>query len=167
MQKHRICTPVRPHIKLRQILVHPKDQIPPDKKCDVIYEIPCLTCKKTYIGESGRQFCTRKKEHQKECEKETSATLTRALKMKATQENLKSAISDHCKRENHLMDWDAARVIRTERNRYHRWIKEAVEIRKRAPNTMNRDDGAYQLSHTWDMVLQGRPPPPKTKHGGQ
>ena len=167
MQKHRISTPVRPHLKLRQILVHPKDQIPPDKKCDVIYEIPCLTCNKTYIGESGRQFCTRKKEHQKECEKETSATLTRALKMKATQENLKSAISDHCKRENHLMDWDAARVIRTERNRYHRWIKEAVEIRKRAPNTMNRDDGAYQLSHTWDMVLQGRPPPPKTKLGGQ
>ena len=87
MQKHRICTPVRPHIKLRQILVHPKDQIPPDKKCDVIYEIPCLTCKKTYIGESGRQFCTRKKEHQKECEKETSATLTPALKMKATRKS--------------------------------------------------------------------------------
>ena len=29
MQKHHISTPVRPHIKMRQILVHPKDQTPP------------------------------------------------------------------------------------------------------------------------------------------
>ncbi|XP_048120771.1 uncharacterized protein LOC125308359 [Alosa alosa] len=157
MRKHHIITPVKPHIKLRQILVHPKDQIPPEKKCDVIYEIPCLTCNKMYIGETGRQFGTRKKEHQKECEKETSGTLTRATRMKATQENLKSAISDHCKRENHLMNWDAAKVIRTESNKFHRWIKEAVEIRKRASKTVNRDEGAYQLSHTWDTVLQGRP----------
>ena len=75
-------------------------------------------------------------------ERMREGNITRALRVKATQENLKSAISDHCKRENHLMNWDAARVIQTESNRYHRWIKEAVEIRKRAPNTMNRDEGA-------------------------
>ena len=159
MRRHHINTPVKPYTKLRQVLVHPKDQIPPDKKCDVIYEIPCRNCDKTYIGETGRQFSTRKKEHQKECEKETSGTLTRALKEKALQENLKSAVSDHCKRENHLMDWDAARIVKTESNKFQRWIKEAVEIRKRAPKTVNRDEGAYQLSHTWDTVLQRRPLP--------
>ena len=125
----------------------------------MIYEIPCLTCNKTYIGETGRQFSTRKKEHRKECEKETSGTLTRASKRKATQENLKSAISDHCQRENHRMNWDAAKVIGTESNKFHRWIREAVEIRKRAPKTVNRDEGAYQLSHTWDAVLQRCPLP--------
>ncbi|ROL41051.1 hypothetical protein DPX16_0381 [Anabarilius grahami] len=64
------------------------------------------------------------------------------------------AILDHCKRENHIMDWDNARVIRAESNKYHRWIREAIEIRKRAPRTMNRDEGAYTLSHTWDVVLE-------------
>ena len=178
MQKHHISTPVRPHTKLRQMLVHPKDQIPPEKKCDVIYQIPCKTCRKTYIGETGRQFGTRKKEHQKECEKETSKTLTRAIKQQATQENLKSAISDHCKRENHLMDWDRAKIVHRESNKYHRWIREAVEIRRRAPETMNRDEGQYQLSHTWDTVLQrcprphGRPaddmgPRPRAPAGGR
>ena len=103
-------------------------------------------------------FGTRKKEHQKECEKETAGALTRASKQKATEENLKSAISDHCKRENHLMDWDKAKVIHRESNRFQRWIREAVEIRKRAPKTMNRDDGAYTLAHTWDVVLTKRPP---------
>ena len=156
----------------------PPDQIPPEKKCDVIYQIPCKTCTKTYIGETGRQFGTRKKEHQKECEKETSKTLTRAIKQQATQENLKSAISDHCKRENHLMDWDRAKIVHRESNRYHRWIREAVEIRRRAPETMNRDEGQYQLSHTWDTVLQRRPmahgrpadnmgPRPRAQAGGR
>lgn len=159
MRKHRISTPVKPHVKMRQLLVHPKDQIPPEKKCDVIYEIPCQSCNKTYIGETGRQFSTRKKEHQKECEKETAGPLTRASKHKATQENLKSAISDHCKRENHLMDWDKAKVIHRESNRFQRWIREAIEIRKRAPKTVNRDEGAYQLAHAWDAVLRKRPPP--------
>ncbi|XP_067262791.1 cytosolic phospholipase A2 gamma-like [Chanodichthys erythropterus] len=60
----------------------------------------------------------------------------------------------HCKRENHIMDWDNARVIRAESNKYHRWIREAIEIRKCAPRTMNRDEGAYTLSHTWDVVLE-------------
>ena len=33
------------------------------------------------------------------------------------------------------------------------WIKEAIEIRKRSPKTMNRDEGADMLSHTWSAVL--------------
>ena len=178
MRKHHISTPVRPHTKMRQMLVHPKDQTPPEKKCDVIYEIPCQTCRKTYIGETGRAFGTRKKEHQKECEKETAKTLTRAVRQQATQETLKSAISDHCKRENHLMDWDGAKIVHRESNRFHRWIREAVEIRKRGQKTVNRDEGQYQLSHTWDTVLQRRPmtdgrapdavgPRPRNQAGGR
>ena len=53
------------------------------------------------------------------------------------------------------MDWDNARVIKQENNRYHRWIKEAIEIRMRNPKTMNRDEGAYMLSHTCSAVLGG------------
>ena len=37
--------------------------------------------------------------------------LTRAIKEQSEQEDLKSAISDHCQRNNHIMDWDNARVI--------------------------------------------------------
>ena len=58
------------------------------------------------------------------------------------------------------MDWDDARVIKQENNRYHRWIKEAIEIRKRSPKTMNRDEGAYMLSH-----LEWRPGGRRTDSG--
>ena len=155
MKKHNISTPVKPYIKLRQLLVHPKDKIEPHNKCNVIYEIPCQSCNKTYIGETGRSFTTRQREHKKECEKETAQRQTRAIKEQAHQENLKSAISDHCKRQNHVMNWENARVIKQENNRYHRWIKEAIEIRKRGPDTMNRDEGAFMLSHTWTSILGG------------
>ena len=52
------------------------------------------------------------------------------------------------------MDWDNGHIIRSEPNRYRRWIKEAIEIRKRARDTINRDEGAYMLSHTWNTILQ-------------
>ena len=65
--------------------------------------------------------------------------------------DLKSAISDHCKR---IMDCDNTRIITSESNKLKRWMKEAIEIRKRAQDTINRDEGAYMLSHTWDSILQ-------------
>lgn len=51
----------------------------------------------------------------------------------------------------------ASKVSRTERNRFCRWMKEAIEIRKRAPKTVNQNEGAYQISHTWDTVLRATP----------
>ncbi len=41
MKKYNINTPVKPRTKLRQILVHPKDKIEENSKCNVIYDIPC------------------------------------------------------------------------------------------------------------------------------
>ena len=36
---------------------------------------------------------------------------------------------------------------------YKRWIKEAVAIRKKKGTTVNRDEGQYFLSHTFDEFL--------------
>ena len=102
---------VKPHIKL---LVSPKDKIKPERKCTVIYDIPCLS----YIHQGeGEITGTWKKEHQKECEKETANTKTKAIKAQAQQKKLKSVISDHCKRQN-IMDWNNARIISAESNKY-------------------------------------------------
>ena len=38
MRKHRIQAPVKPHLKLRNLLVHPNDKIETGNKCNVIYE---------------------------------------------------------------------------------------------------------------------------------
>ena len=55
-----------------------------------------------------------------------------------------------------------------EEDRNKRWIKEAIEIRKRRGRTMNRDDGQYQFTHTFDefLVPMG-PKSPTGKTNGQ
>jgi len=54
--------------------------------------------------------------------------------------------------ENHVVDWDKAKVVDEEAQREIKWIKEALWIRK-TPMCMNRDAGSYQLGHTWDQVI--------------
>uniref|UniRef100_A0A1A8MWI4 Helix-turn-helix domain-containing protein n=1 Tax=Nothobranchius pienaari TaxID=704102 RepID=A0A1A8MWI4_9TELE len=154
MKKHNINTPTKPYTTVRNRLVHPKDKIPAGLRCGVIYEIPCKICNKTYIGETGRQLNTRTIEHRKECEKEASRKHTRAAKEEAESTIKKSAVTDHCLRENHVMDWDNTRIINTEQQKYKRWIKEAIEIRRRGCGTMNRDDGVYSLDRAWDCIIE-------------
>ena len=55
--------------------------------------------------------------------------------------------------KNHVIGWEKAKVIGTEEDKYKRWIKEAIEIRKRRGKTMNRDEGQYQLTHIFDEFL--------------
>ena len=41
-------------------------------------------------------------------------------------------------------------VYDREPERFTRWIKEAIHIRKEEQQAMNRDEGSYQLSHAYD-----------------
>ena len=49
--------------------------------------------------------------------------------------------------------WDEATVIARESDKTTRWIWEAVKIRQESQGAMNRDEGAYQLSHIYDKLL--------------
>jgi len=40
-----------------------------------------------------------------------------------------------------------------EPERFTRWIKEAIHIRKEGQQAMNRDEASYQLSHAYDCFL--------------
>jgi len=53
--------------------------------------------------------------------------------------------------ENHVIDWENAKVIDREADKAGRLIREAIWIRK--TDNMNRDEGSYQLSHVWDKLL--------------
>ena len=65
----------------------------------------------------------------------------------------KSAIADHAVQLNHVISWQDAKILDKECDRDVRHIKESIWIRKRAPNTMNRDEGAHYLSHVYDPLL--------------
>ena len=120
------------------------------EKPEVVYKIPCKNCERVYVGETGRPLGTRVKEHRKEVDSITGI-FTRAEKTRAASICNKSAITDHVCNENHVIDWENAKVIDREADKAGRLIREAIWIRK--TNNMNRDEGSYQLSHVWDKLL--------------
>ena len=67
-------------------------------------------------------------------------------------EILHTAQLDH-REENHVINWSQVTVIDREPERFTRWIKEAIHIRKEGQQAMNRDEGSYQLSHAYDRFL--------------
>ena len=63
LQKQNIRVATKPLKTLQRIFPSPKHQIPPEQRTNVVYNIPCSDCPWSYVGETGRSFETRKKEH--------------------------------------------------------------------------------------------------------
>ena len=68
-RRHGIATAMKPHKTLKQVLVHPKDKRTAQDSARVVYSIICKDCLMVYIGESGRRYGVREKEHMKDDEK--------------------------------------------------------------------------------------------------
>ena len=154
MKKRRISTAMKPHTTLRNLLVHPKDKLDPREG---VYKIDCKNCDRCYIGETKRKLAVRVKEHREEVEKQDKGRcFTREARKQSVGERSKSAIADHVCQENHVIDWDSAKVVQREGDWLVRGIKEAINIRKN-PRNMNRDEGRYLLSHLYDDLLVPSP----------
>ena len=140
---------MKPHSTLRTILVHPKDKTDPKEG---VYTIDCAGCPKKYVGETKRKLKVRVKEHRTETEKVNNGTrYTRDRRRQSETEIWGSAITDHAMKENHVIDWDSAKIVERERDDQARSVKDAVYIRI-LPN-MNRDEGRHHLSHLYDDLL--------------
>ena len=130
-RNHQISTAVKPHLSLRKLLVHPKDKTDTDNVTGCVYEIPRHNCKKTYIGETGRLFGTRKKEHHTETDKLGAKKFTRATRKDSESKQIKSAIADHVANENHLINWEESNILAKDNERNTRWIRESIWIRRK------------------------------------
>ena len=86
----------RPHHTLRRALVKVKDPTPAQQRAGVVYRIPCGTCPKVYIGQTGRTLKHRLMEHK------------RALR---SGETAQSAVAEHAINEGHAIKWDDAEVV--------------------------------------------------------
>ena len=151
--KHGISTSFKPHKTLRNILVHPKDKRDITETAECVYEIPCLNCDKSYIGETSRLFRYRLEEHKTEAEKASKKAYTRSQKSSVSGEQNKSAITDHVAEDNHVIGWKQSKIRDRENIRSRRHIKESIWIRSRGAKTLNRDSGNYFLPHIYDQLL--------------
>ena len=58
----------------------------------------------------------------------------------------------HVGQNSHIMNWEASEIVEQESGKFKRWIQDSICIRPKTP-TMNRDEGAYQLSPIWTQVI--------------
>ena len=92
LKSHGITTTNHPHQTLRNFVVHPKDKVKDEEKTNLIYRVPCKNCSSSYVGETGRKFGLRIKEHKKEVDSFTAGTQTRASRARESSITHKSAI---------------------------------------------------------------------------
>ena len=95
LRKNEIRVVNKPFKTLQQEFPSPKFRQPSDLQSNVVYKIPCKDCLWNYIGETGRCFQTRKKEHQ------------RNLKNYAKGSN----VANHAWQNNHCIDCDKASCV--------------------------------------------------------
>ena len=110
----------------------PKDKNEMANKSSIIYSYCCreIGCDEEYVGESGRTFGERFKEHLK----------------------TPSPIFPHQNISGHRTSMDNVKILGREENNVARTIQEAMFIRVNNP-TLNKNIGKYNLPHIWDRIL--------------
>ena len=102
LKKQDIQVTNKPVKTLQQEFPAPKFRPEKVDQCNVVYKIPCTTCSWSYIGETGRSFSTRKKEH------------TRNVKMCAKG----SDVANHAQSKHHQIDFENASIIDKSNHRH-------------------------------------------------
>ena len=126
-----VKTSFQPTNTLRNMLVHPKDPIPTEKKSGVVYRIPCGSCPQTYIGQTGRTLEQRLKEHKKAVRDENITT---------------SALAEHVQKTGHPIEWTQTEVVHTCNRTVKRCLLESWTIQKE-PSPLNREIGTLPTTY--------------------
>ena len=100
---------------LRQVLEKLKTPREHLEKKDIVYEVPCMDCDKSYIGETGRNLKKRIVEHKY------------AVKRKGD----KNEIAVHANNHNHKVDGEGVKVLEEEPRYWRRRTLEVIHIHRR------------------------------------
>ncbi len=106
LREHDLVVHSRPHTKLRNLLVAPKDPTPPLDKSGVVYKVQCKECPSVYVGETGRPLRSRISEHQRDS----------------------SPVGHYAKFNKHNVDLEEVEILDHEHGWLQRGIREAIQI---------------------------------------
>ena len=132
MEKHGIKVYFKGHNTIKNNLVSPKDFANKEKKSGLIYRIRCNSCSDSYVGETGRMFQDRLKDHRR----------------------APSPVHLHSTNTGHPPpSLDNIDILAREAHSKKRLIKESMYIRVNNP-VLNRNIGKYELPHIYDKLLK-------------
>ena len=114
-----------------------KDKIKKEELANVVYQINCKDCDHSYVGQIKRKLKTRLKEHINDLKKVNSY----------------SVISNHRSDTNHVMDWDNAKILDSERSYYKRLVAEMIHI-KMQKNGLNKQSDTERFPELYLPLLE-------------
>ena len=109
-----------------------------ERNCGVYY-IPCKGCDLVYVGQTGKSYLDREKQH----------------KYNIRTANESSALFKHQQLYNHNINWNEGKIIFKSERQIERLITETCIIRK--VSTMNLNEGFYKLDSIMINSLQSHP----------
>ena len=121
LHKYEIKTAYKTNSSLGKLIKNNKDRINKYQK-NGVYKLNCGSCNKSYIGQTGRSFQTRIKDHQDSF----------------TKNNKHSTYADHLKSENHIFN-NNFDILHVEQKGLKLNLLESLEINKlkNTPNLLN------------------------------
>ena len=84
---------------------------------------------------------------------ELNVHFTRGQRESTSDVKNKSAVTDHVIKENHVINWESAKIVKKESDWFARGVKEAITICQHKKN-MNRDEGRFFLSPIYKPLIK-------------
>jgi len=118
------------------IKVH-KDVLPTSSRSNVVYQINCLDCEASYVGQTKRCFKVRLSEHRNHIKRNTTHN---------------SVITEHKLEFKHEFDWENIKILDEERILNKRLISEMIYIKKQQQG-LNAQSDTILLDPIYNELL--------------
>lgn len=140
LRNHEFKVAYKPVNKIKDILfTKTKDPIPKNKNTNVVYEVPCGACNKSYIGETS-QFLTKRLEQHKYNVKTKNISGT--------------GLSQHTVEEGHIFDFDKTKILDQISNSYKRLTAETFYIKIRGDDkVVNKQKDAMNFKTAYNSII--------------
>ena len=116
---------MRPFVTIGKFLPSPKDPLDVNEITGIIYQVACHDCLFVYIGQTKRDL------------KSWLSEYKRAIKYQWPE---KSALCEHSITLDHIIDWNEATILSTEKDCTKCVFAESWQINK-SSNVINKNDG--------------------------
>ena len=133
LKPHGIRVSTKPLHTLEQSFPSIKDKPSPENQTNVVYKIDCADCSWSYIGETGRTFNTRRKEH----------------KRNVQHNKIGSNIANHAWTNNHSIDFNNGKIIDKGNYRHRRTLESW-----HTACTKNSDNNSKHLPEQYRFLLR-------------
>lgn len=141
-----IMVTMRPSQPLRLVYPKIKEKTPFERTSNVVYQIPCTNCPKSYIGQTNRYISVRLNEHEKNIEK----IWEHPDRDVAIGE---SALADHYRNTGHQMDFCQTKILIKEPHYFKRLTLESLHITTN--DTINFRTDTRNINCMYSQIIDG------------